>query len=161
MKPAIPNSGRVIDALRESMQIADRTRGNVLDSFLRVDDLVESGAIRVDALGRIQLPSPAWTPAIFANSWVNTDITTYSPAGYYKDAFNRVHLRGLISSGTVGSEAFILPVGFRPELRCVFASMSNGAIGRVDVYSDGRVIPVTPSNNAYVSIEGFSFVAHH
>jgi hypothetical protein len=159
-KPAIPNSGRTVDALRESMQIADRARGNVLDSFVRVADLVDSGAVRVDQLGRLQLPAPAFTPPDFLNSWVNFD-TGFSPAGYYKDAFNRIHLRGLIKNGTVGSPAFNLPAGFRPEATILYGTISNSLIGRVDVTPNGDVTPIAPSNNAWVSLEGLSFVAHH
>lgn len=162
-KPSIPSQGstRTVDALRESMQIADRDRGNVLDSFVRVQDLVTSGAVRIDALGRLHLPSPVWTPPDFTNSWVNYDLTVYPAAGYYKDALNRIHLRGMIKNGTVNSAAFTLPAGFRPELRCLCASISADLIGRVDVLANGDVIPITPSVNTWVSLENISFVAHH
>lgn len=91
----------------------------------------------------------------FANSWVNFG-TTDAPAAFWRDPMGWVHLRGLIKSGTIGNVAFTLPPGFRPPLREVFAVLSNGAIGRVDVQADGQVIPAA-GNNTYVSLAGIHF----
>lgn len=92
----------------------------------------------------------------FANSWVNYG-SGWQVAGFWRDPLGIVHLRGLIKSGTVGSAAFTLPPGFRPPLAETFAVLSNGALGRVDVASDGTVTPMTPSNNTYVSLSGIQF----
>lgn len=93
----------------------------------------------------------------FTNAWVNYD-SGWMPAGFWRDPFGMVHLRGLIKNGTVGSAAFTLPPGFRPSAGAeTFPSISNGAIGRVDVSTDGTVTPASPSNNAYVSLSGISF----
>lgn len=92
----------------------------------------------------------------FANSWVNFD-SGWQVAGFSRDVFGWVHIRGLIKTGTVGSVAFTLPPGYRPALSEPFVVISNGAVGRVDVQADGQIIPQSPSNNTYVSLSGISF----
>ena len=99
----------------------------------------------------------AGAPA-FTNSWVNYG-TGYANAAYWKDPFGMVHLRGLIKSGTVGNAAFTMPPGYRPEVSHLFGTISNGAIGRVDVLTDGTVTPLSPSNNTWVSLEGMTYKA--
>lgn len=89
----------------------------------------------------------------FQNSWVNFG-SGWRNAGFWRDPFGMVYLRGLIKSGTVGSAAFTLPPGFRPAVSETFPTLSNGALGRVSVYTDGTVVPETPSNNTYVSLSG-------
>jgi hypothetical protein len=92
----------------------------------------------------------------FEHSWVNYD-AGWQVAGFWRDPFEFVHLRGLIKSGTVGLAAFTLPPGYRPTLSEPFAVDSNSAHGRVDVLADGTVIPQAPSSNTYVSLSGIKF----
>lgn len=93
---------------------------------------------------------------VFENGWVNFG-SGWQVAGFQRDGFGWVHLRGIIKSGTVGSTAFTLPPGYRPTLSETFDIRSNGAAGGVDVMADGTVVPVSPSNNAYVSLSGIKF----
>lgn len=97
----------------------------------------------------------AGNPA-FENSWVNYG-SGWGEAAMWRDPLGFVHLRGLIKSGTVGTQAFLLPPGFRPGTNETFPTISNGAVGRVDVLTDGQVEPVSPSNNTYVSLAGIYF----
>lgn len=92
----------------------------------------------------------------FENSWVNF-AGGWGDAAFWRDPFGVVHLRGLIKAGTVGQSAFTLPPGFRPAVNETFATISNGAVGRVDVTTDGKVAPMSPSNNTYVSLSGLTF----
>lgn len=92
----------------------------------------------------------------FENSWVAWGAGEAVPA-YWKDPFGYIHLKGVIKSGTVGNTAFTLPPGFRPQEKMTFATISNGALGRVDVTTGGAVQPVTPSNNTYVVLNGMTF----
>jgi hypothetical protein len=92
----------------------------------------------------------------FTNSWVNF-AGGWVPAAFWRDPLGFVHLRGLIKSGVVGSAAFTLPPGFRPKENEPFVAISNGAIGRVDVLTDGTVVPASPSNNTWVSLSGIHF----
>jgi len=95
----------------------------------------------------------------FEHSWTNWGSPNFS-AGYWKDPFGFVHLQGVIKSGTVGSSAFTLPPGLRPdETAGPFVVLSNGAVGRVDVGADGTVTPISPSSNVYVSLHGIYFKA--
>ena len=103
-------------------------------------------------------------PVTFAptllSGWVNYG-DGLAAAGYYKGPDNRVHLQGLIKSGTVadGTVIFTLPQGFRPlkkEMFIVF--ISGGGYGRVDVYDNGSVVAKIV-NATYTSLSGISFLA--
>ena len=50
----------------------------------------------------------------FENSWANYGSVT-APARFYKDKFNVVHIAGQIDTGASGTDAFTLPVGYRPD----------------------------------------------
>lgn len=92
----------------------------------------------------------------FEHSWVNYD-AGWQVAGFWRDPFGFVHLRGLIKSGTVGSAAFTLPPGYRPTLSEAFIGISNSGAGRLDVLADGSVTPQSPATNGYVSLSGIKF----
>lgn len=92
----------------------------------------------------------------FENSWVNYDTLTFYGARFWKDPMGLVRIEGLIKSGTIPAAAFTLPVGYRPSNGHLFAVISNGAIGRVDVAPTGQVV-VQAGNNAYVSLAGIAF----
>lgn len=93
----------------------------------------------------------------YENGWVNWG-APYFDAGYWKDPLGFVHLRGTIKSGTVGNPAVVLPPGIRPSRTAgPFIVLSNGAVGRVDVGSDGTVTPQSPSSNVYVVLDGIYF----
>ena len=104
-------------------------------------------------LGKV--PEPFKAPTLL-NSWVNYD-AAYNPAGYYKDPWGRVHLRGAVKNGTaIGTAIFTLAAGYRPPFRQLHVVDSNNAHGRVDVLADGTVLGVAGST-AWVSLDGISF----
>lgn len=107
----------------------------------------------------LKTPSTGWIAPTFTNSWVNYG-SGFNDAGYYKDALGFVHLKGLIKSGTVGSSAFTLPVGLRPQATELLGTVSNGAVGRVDIATSGTVTPTSPSNNTWVALDGLTFRAY-
>lgn len=95
----------------------------------------------------------------FAHGWVNWGSPNF-PAGFWKDPFGFVHLQGVIKSGTVGSSAFTLPPGLWPAATVgPLPVLSNGAVGRVDIGTDGSVTPISPSSNVYVGLDGIVFPA--
>lgn len=97
--------------------------------------------------------------AAFEGTWTNYG-AGYESAGYYKDPFGRVHLTGVIKSGTINTAAFILPGGYRPKARLIFVNQAGEDTGfRIDVAGDGSVIPVN-GTNTYVSLDGISFRAY-
>lgn len=130
-------------------------------AFLAIKEIIErregmrgDNAEKVVTLADLQ-PGPWQTPTL-VNAWVNYG-GGYNNAGYYKDVFGIVRLRGLIMNGTIGAACFVLPTGYWPAARALFSTISNGAIGRVDVLTTGEVVPMSPSVNAWVSLEGIAF----
>lgn len=99
-------------------------------------------------------------PVTFANSWVNFG-STFAGAGYRMEPGGVVRIRGLIKSGTVSSTlpAFTLPPGYRPKFQCLHATSANGAIGRIDILTDGRVCITNAASTAFVQLDGLSFLA--
>ncbi|MHA2069798.1 MAG: hypothetical protein ACXABY_35995, partial [Candidatus Thorarchaeota archaeon] len=91
------------------------------------------------------------------NSWVNAG-GTYGDAGYYRDAFDMVRLRGVVKDGTVGAAGviFALPVGYRPEEDRIFSNYTDTGVGRVEIESGGDVI-AKAGGNTWFSLDGISF----
>ena len=96
----------------------------------------------------------------FLNAWVNFGGTD-PDAAFIKEPDGTVKLKGKIKTGTVGLSAFLLPNGWKPYHKKdqTFSVGSNGAFGLVKIDSVGNVIPITPSNNTYVLLDGISFYA--
>lgn len=95
----------------------------------------------------------------FENTWVNNDAGVF-PAGrsarFYRRG-ERVHLAGVIRSGTLGASAFTLPVGFRPATEVVFAVNANEVFGTVRVQPGGGVIIGPNASATYTFLDGISF----
>ena len=97
-----------------------------------------------------------WIDAILQHSWINYG-GDYNKAGYFKDSFGMVHLRGLVKSGTLGQVIFTLPDGYCPqgrELRVVCTSPN--VAGRIDVMTNGQVVAVH-GNSEWISLGGIAF----
>jgi len=130
--------------------------------YLAVSDLVALNNLTIR--DKLTVPTPnfvtvgaAGAPA-YTNAWVNYG-SPYHAAGYWRDPFGFIHFRGVIKSGAVGSSAFTLPPGFRPASDVITVVLSNNAVGRLDIDSDGTVTPQNPSNNANVCLDGVYFQA--
>lgn len=146
--PAIPQDAAAgFQAMKEIIERREGVRGDKSDAFVTLADLQPE---------RLQL-------ATLLNGWVNAaGVSGYDSqharAGFYKDKFGRVHLTGFIKDGTANSVAFVLPPGYRPQYRQMFAAISNNAIGRIDLFANGDVIPASPpSSNVWISLDGISF----
>lgn len=82
----------------------------------------------------------------FENSWVNFGAAEES-AAYRRDGLGLVHIKGLVKSGTVGAvPVFTLPVGFLPAGDIHFATISNDAIGKLQIFNSGEVRANVGSN---------------
>lgn len=145
MDPQIKMIIDQVNALKEQM--------NSLDRRVHQSDIPQ-GTIKARHIEQQQM----WQSPVYENSWVDYD-TEFSPGGYYKDSLNNIHLRGLIKGGTFPTTAFTLPEGYRPEYRALFTTISNGAIGRIDIYPNGAVTAFA-GNATYFSLEGVSFRAY-
>ena len=121
--------------------------------YLLQDEPVQTTEI---VFQQVSQPEAFIAPTLL-NSWVNFD-TTFNSAGYYKDSFGIVHLRGLVKSGTVGVAIFTLPTGYRPVKTELFANVSNNAFGRIDIDVSGNVI-LTTGSNVSASLDGMTFRA--
>lgn len=119
---------------------------------------VYSGSAWVKVLQQKSTTTTGWTNATYTNSWT-TYSGTFSPARYIKDDLGVVHLDGLIMNGTIGSGAFTLPAGFRPAYQQIYAAVCNpNAIGRLDIQTNGVVLPAAGSN-VFFSLAGVTFLA--
>lgn len=68
--------------------------------------------------------------------------SAYFNTAYYKQFDGTVHFRGLMKAGTLGSTAFTLPPSCCPLANQVFyATTRGGGQHRIDVNSDGTVVP--------------------
>ena len=81
---------------------------------------------------------------------------------YFRTRENIVHLRGLMK-GSTGAPVCILPLGFRPAKRLLFATVqADGSVsyssGRVDIKVDGSV-ELSAATNQYNALYGISFLA--
>jgi hypothetical protein len=102
----------------------------------------------------------AWrdpAPGDFRDGWRNY-AGGFHHAGYFKDSMGIVHLKGLVTGGTVGdnSTIFILPTEYRPSHRVLYTVNTGNVLGRVDIRADGRVVPFA-GNNTWLSLEGITF----
>jgi len=95
----------------------------------------------------------------FENSWTNYG-AGYETAAFYKDPFGRVHLKGMIKSGTNNTAAFTLPVGYRPAAYLMFSQMSSGPVDCATIIQgDGVVRPNSTSSGTWNTLDGISFRA--
>ena len=99
----------------------------------------------------------AWITPTLLNGWENTAAST--PISYYKDTLGVVHFRGSLKSGVNGTDAFILPVGYRPSSTIRSVGMtSDNTVGRYDINVLGGVRPHKGSG-AYIYAVNVSFRA--
>jgi hypothetical protein len=101
-----------------------------------------------------------WIAPTFQNGWLNYESLNWNDAGFFKDQFGIIHLRGLIKTGTLDAVAFTLPTGYRPTKANLFVTISNDGISnilsRLDILSTGGVVPRSGANN-WFSLEGIQF----
>jgi hypothetical protein len=108
-----------------------------------------------NTLTATNMAAEAWIAPTFSGTWANVG-GGFNNAGYYKDPFGVVHLRGLVKSGTIPSTIFTLPVGYRPTAQYYLVVLSQGAIGRLDIATSGTV-SATTGNNLSFSLDNIHF----
>jgi Collagen triple helix repeat (20 copies) len=77
----------------------------------------------------------------FGSGWDNLDAATRPPAAFYLDRQDVVHLQGEVTRLTgTGSQIFVLPAGYGPELQQTFATVGNGdTFAAIKVEPNGEV----------------------
>lgn len=89
----------------------------------------------------VPLTSAAWIVPTLINSFTATE-----GLGYLKDPIGWMQLRGALSTGTSGTVAFVLPVGYRPGVDSFYAAVQAGGLNSVEVQANGNVIPFFSSS---------------
>ena len=82
----------------------------------------------------------------------------YTMPQYTKSSDGVVTLKGLIRNGTIGTTVATLPVGYRPNYRILFSTVSNSVYGRLDIDASGNII-AQGGNTAWYSLDGIMFYA--
>lgn len=135
-------------------------RGGKSTSQVIIGDLNSSVQIPVpvNMSAGAAIATEAWTAPTLVNSWVNYG-SGYNNAGYYKDSFGIVHIRGLIKSGTTssGTTLFTLPSGYRPTAEYIIACTSAGGYVEIRVDTSGNVKGFAGLNSIYTSLDGIHF----
>lgn len=98
-----------------------------------------------------------WINATYQNSWGSYG-SPYYDAQYYKDDYNVVHLRGVVTGGALNNAVFTLPAGYTPSKAYSFSTTSNNAFAALFVNSSGLVVPSFGSTASF-SLDGVSFRA--
>jgi hypothetical protein len=100
-------------------------------------------------------------PATFQNAWINYG-NGYGGAGFTKDEFGWVTVKGMIYNGIMPGAAFVLPAGYRPsELLRFSAQAHNGTaivLGAIDISPSGNVT-VAYGGTTWVVLNNIRFLA--
>jgi hypothetical protein len=100
-------------------------------------------------------------PATFQNAWINYG-NGYAGAGFTKDEFGWVTVKGMIFNGIMPGAAFVLPAGYRPsELMRFSAQAHNGSAiveAGIDISTNGNVT-VAYGGNTWVVLNNIRFLA--
>jgi hypothetical protein len=121
-----------------------------------VGSIYASGNMTLSVFGSyLGGPRVEWTAPTLVNGWANYG-AGFHDAAYRRDITGRVHLRGLIRSGS--GVMFNIPFGLRPGATELFTVHTGGGHGRIDIQSNGNVVFVA-GNNGYVQLSGLSYTA--
>ena len=97
----------------------------------------------------------AWITPTLLNGWVV--LTDSYPVSYMKDNFGFVHIRGVVSGGSLGTVIFSLPNGYKPENDMYLPAYSNNTVSRLKIYKISGSLIVDIGSAVWVSLDGISF----
>ena len=98
----------------------------------------------------------AWSSPTLLNSWANAGGVDATVQYRKNGATGNIELKGTLTSGAIGGNAFVLPAGYRPAARRQFACNSNNAHGALIVLATGDVLPAAGSNVGF-ALDGVTF----
>jgi hypothetical protein len=107
------------------------------------------------SLSRVMpLTGSAWIAPTLINSWVNAG-GGFETAGYLKDPFGFVHIKGVISGGAATTVAFVLPTGYRPGAKTDHA-LAGGGQFQLDTSGNAVIAGTTAAG-----LSGVTFLAEN
>jgi hypothetical protein len=109
----------------------------------------------------LAMSQTAWISPVFQNAWIDYG-NNYESAGYMKDEFGFVTLKGMIYNGLLTKAAFILPAGYRPVQIIPRATQAhdgtNVVHAGIEIKPTGN-IDVMYGGNTWVKLNGIRFKA--
>ena len=126
----------------------------IMEGILRRLALLER---RVEILAAAE-GGGAWRPVPYTTGWVDFTESFDYAAGTYKRVGDLVLLSGQVTRSS-GSSAIIatLAADCHPSERHILTCISNGAISRVDVHTDGTINLLSGTTSSYISLSGQFF----
>lgn len=123
-------------------------------------NLVPTAAIQDHAVTAAKIEAQqAWQTPTLQGAWTNYG-APYGNAGYMKDSLGFVRLKGLVKGGATGTTIFTLPVGCRPAEQLIYAGYGDGAVVRLDIYTNGNVYySAGAATSTYTSLQNVIFKA--
>lgn len=111
-----------------------------------------------DSVSALENPlDPGWINIELQNSWVQTATIEAVLPKYFKNKFNQVFIRGVISSGTTtnGTVIFKLPAGYRSSKIEVVTILEDTGSGdaHLHIHPSGNVTIERVTSSAAISIE--------
>ncbi|MFA5172748.1 MAG: type II secretion system protein [Sulfuriferula sp.] len=110
--------------------------------------------------GNASLTIPLWATPVLQNTWTDY-LGAFTTSAFTKTSEGVVVFKGLIKrtgSAVAGEVLFQLPVGYRPNLRQVYTTMTNSNVAsRVDVDPNGNVL-IQSGSAGWLSLDGIKFV---
>lgn len=107
-----------------------------------------------DNLAAILPPNEAWTAPTLTDGWANTGGSD-APAGFYKDPWGRVYLRGVVDSGSLPGDIFTLPSGYRPGYIVRLSTTDSVGMARIQILTSG-IVHIS-AGTPWVALDGISF----
>lgn len=133
----------------------DPSRSPAIQTIARKLDELEQQEL--DRRSPVPTAQEAFITPTLQNSWVPYG-GVYNNPGYWKDTFGVVHLRGMVKNGTMVQAIFTLPAGYRPPFQELLSTVSNFAVGAVEITTAG-IVMATSGTNTWVSLDGLTFRA--
>jgi hypothetical protein len=94
----------------------------------------------------------------FKNGWANEAPGFESTAGFFKDPWGVVHLKGIVTGGTV-STIFTLPAGYMPSAYECITTERAGAIAYICIAPNGDLYQQAGGSAGSLLLDGISFSA--
>lgn len=148
------------------VRTADIDAGAVTGSKLRAGAVGQAKLAKAEPWHEVGAPGqPQFLPD-GGYVWKNYD-AVHNSAGFYRDPYGRVHLKGLVCEHGVGTcssggsavliPIFQLPAGFHPAREIEFATSSQGLFARLDIKPDGTVSADPPFDVNSLYLDNISF----